>query len=82
MTLDANREEPLFAVVKRDRRLFVICAATGEAIYSPPDFLLPMITSRDVLKRLAETASKKGRLAIEDVIAFQTALKPAPGETR
>lgn len=43
-------------VVKQNKRLY-IQDESGKNLYTPPDFLRPYVTSREVIKRLAEEMS-------------------------
>lgn len=44
------------AVVKRNKRLYIV-DESGKTLYTPPDFLRPYVTNRDVIKSLAEEMS-------------------------
>src|SRR4051794_558145 len=57
-------------VEQRDGRLCIVVAATGQVIYTPPDFLKDAITSRADLQLLAE-ALDRGERYIDAIMAFE-----------
>jgi hypothetical protein len=57
-------------VERRDGRSCIVAAATGQVIYTPPDFLKGAITSQADLQLLAE-ALNRGERYIDAVAAFE-----------
>jgi hypothetical protein len=57
-------------VEQRDGRSCIVAAATGQVIYTPPDFLKGAITSQADLQLLAE-ALDRGERYIDAVAAFE-----------
>lgn len=66
-----------YRVSKRNKRLFIDDAESGEAIYSPPDFLRHRMKSREGMQRLAEELSA-GACYIDAVIKFETNIARPP----
>jgi hypothetical protein len=60
----------VYRVVKNHKRLWVENEATGELVYTPPNFL--RLTGRDGMRQLAE-ALNAGEPYIRAVIAFESA---------
>ena len=57
-------------VEQRDGRSCIVAAATGQVIYTPPDFLKAVITSHAELQLLAD-ALDRGERYIDAVAAFE-----------
>src|SRR4051812_17659183 len=57
-------------VEQRDGRLCIVVAATGQVIYTPPDFLKDAITSHADLRFLAD-ALDRGERYTDAVMAFE-----------
>lgn len=68
MTLEPERQT--FVVVKRDRRLWILCQETGEFVYTPPDFMRHKIGNRGLLEAMAKDMTA-GKRRIDAVMDFQ-----------
>lgn len=61
-----------FAVIKRYKRLCIVCNETNVVVYTPPVFLRKHIHSRDGLKLLAQQFEKHWPNTIKYIIEFET----------
>ena len=69
----ANRAQARLAnrlVEQRGSRFCIVAAATGQVIYTPPDFLKAAITSHADLQLLADSLDR-GERYIDAVTAFE-----------
>jgi len=66
-----------FECVKNNKRLWIKNTVTGELVYTHPDFI--RLTDRTLMQTLAERATVKGKLAIEDIMVFEAKAPRAPG---
>jgi len=59
----------LFVCVKFNKRLFIQNTKTGKLLYTPPDFL--RMVDRKSMQDLAEKSSRRGFMAVNDIIEFE-----------
>jgi hypothetical protein len=57
-----------YSVVKKNRRISI--EKDGEIVYTPPEFLRPLITSREVLQDLANEFNKEDNVSISANYTF------------
>jgi hypothetical protein len=69
-----------YAVVKYNKRLFIMSSVTRRLLYSPPDFI--RVTNRSQLQQVADVASDRGYLHISDIAAFEATALRASGYKR
>ena len=59
-------------VVKRNKKLVVICFETGDVVYTPPDFLRKKMVNRDRLEHLADRLNIEWLNPIEAIMEFES----------
>lgn len=72
-------EEPYvraFEVRKVNKRVHIWDIATDRSIYTPPDFLRPLIRNRKGLQALACRLAREWQSPIGAIMAFETDLRP------
>lgn len=65
-----------FEVRKVNKRLHVWDVAKDRSVYTPPDFLRPLIRNREVLQALAQRLVREWPNPIEAIMEFETSLRP------
>jgi hypothetical protein len=78
-TQGSKAEAKSYVLVERQGRLAVVEVATGQTIYTPPDFLSPQSRARFDL--LLASLNAESRL-IDAVMAFEREATPASSEPR
>ena len=68
-----------FAVIKRYKRLCIVCVETNVVVYTPPDFVRKHIQSRDGLKLLAQQFEQHWPNTIKYIIEFETKTREKNG---
>lgn len=63
-------------VAKHNKRLVVRCVETSEVVYTPPDFLRPLIRNRDGLQTLANRLTLEWARPIRAIMDFESSVRP------
>jgi hypothetical protein len=69
----SNESDDLYVVVKYNKRLYIMNNRTKKLLYTPSFYL--KVTSRELLKKTAESASTAGILTFNDILEFEIATK-------